>query len=129
MANVSSAQLTISHDHAKELAVVVVRAKLTFTSYELKQMKDGLKFKCKCELWGEDGWFNGPDDKLFVLPSKYFPDVSPSATEEVSFQVTLGEGVLDEDWGTDEVYARIRLQNLYTGNESTKKSNVISHSF
>jgi hypothetical protein len=129
MANVWSAHLAISHDHVKKLAAVTVRVKLAFTTYELKQMKDGLQFKCKCELWGADSGFNGADDKLYVLSPKYFPDASPSGTEEISFQVTLGEGVLDEDWGRDEVYAHVVLQNLFTQTKSSKNSNTVEHRF
>jgi hypothetical protein len=129
MATLSKPSLSINHDHNKKLAKVVVTGKITYSEYELNQMKDGLKYKLKCALWGEDSGLTGADDHLFTLPSKYFPDSSPAMVENYKFEVTLGEGVLDEDWGTDEVYAQLKLVNLYTLIAVTKNSNVVSHSF
>jgi len=129
MATLSKPSLSINHDHNKKLAKVVITGKITFSEFELNQMKEGLKFKLKCSLWGEDSGLTGADDYLFTLSSKYFPDASPSMVENYKFDVTLGEGVLDEDWGTDEVYGKLTLVNLYTLVAVTKTSNVVSHSF
>jgi hypothetical protein len=49
--------------------------------------------------------------------------------EERSFDVTLGEGVLDEDWGQDEVYGKLALVNLFTLVKIEKKTNTVSHHF
>jgi hypothetical protein len=43
--------------------------------------------------------------------------------------VTLGEGVLDEDWGQDEIYGKLLLTNLSTATQITKKTNEVHHSF
>ena len=129
MATLSTPALSITHDHAKKLAKVVVTGKITFSAFELNQMKEGLKFKLKCSLWGADSGLTGADDYLYTLSSKYFPDASPALVENYKFDITLGEGVLDEDWGTDEVYAKLKLINLYTLVAVTKNSNEVSHSF
>jgi hypothetical protein len=129
VATLSKPTLSITHDHARKLANVKVAGKITFTQFELAQMKDGLRFKLKCTLWGADSGLTGADDFLYALSSKYYPDASPSQIENYTFEVTLGEGVLDEDWGTDEVYAKVRLINLYTLVAVTKNSNTVSHSF
>jgi hypothetical protein len=129
VAMLSKPTLGITHDHAKKLANVKVTGKITFTRFELAQMKDGLRFKLKCSLWGADSGLTGADDFLYTLSSKYYPDASPNQVETYTFEVTLGEGVLDEDWGTDEVYAKVRLINLYTLVAVTKNSNTVSHSF
>lgn len=129
MATLSKPALSINHDHGKKLAKVSVTGKITFSEYELIQMKDGLKFKLKCVLWGDDSGLTGADDQLFTLTNKYLPDSSPSMVENYKFEVTLGEGVLDEDWGTDEVFAKVKLINLYTQVPVSKNSNVVSHSF
>ena len=129
MATLSKPSLSINHDHGKKLGKVVVTGKITFTEFELSQMKEGLKFKLKCSLWGEDSGLTGDDDYLYTLSSKYFPDASPAMVENYKFEVTLGEGVLDEDWGTDEVYAKLTLVNLYTLVAVSRTSNIVAHSF
>jgi hypothetical protein len=43
--------------------------------------------------------------------------------------VTVGEGLLNEDYGTDEVYGKLLLQNLFTMVQIQKKTNEISHHF
>ena len=57
------------------------------------------------------------------------PDGNPTATEARTFTVVLGEGVLDEDWGQDEVFGKLLLTNLGSLVQVTKKTNTISHSF
>lgn len=132
MATITNAQLTIAHDHRKKTAKVRVTCKVNFTALELCHMKTcgGRHFKVKAKLWGADSGLTGADDFLYTLPTvRYFPDATPSATEDVVFEDTVGEGLLDEDWGRDEVYARIYLQNLFTLNEVRRNTNVVSHSF
>ena len=133
MASITNAVLSISHDHRKQLAVPTVKCKVKFSALELCQMKncpEAKLFKLKCQLWGQDGFLTGADDFLFTYSNVfYFPDSSPAATEDRTFTVTLGEGVLDEDWGQDEIYGKLILQNLLTGNSGSRNTNVVSHSF
>ena len=51
------------------------------------------------------------------------------STATVEENVTLGEGVLDEDWGTDEIYGKLILTNEYTLVQVKKKTNQVSHNF
>lgn len=134
MATISNQKLAITHDHVKKTARCVVTAKVNFDTLEQFLMKQGLKFKLKCELWGDDSGLTGSDDKLFTYtPAKYFPDPTPTQSESVTFDVVLGEGVLDEDGFTggfvDEVYGKLTLTNLYTTVTISKNTNVVSHSF
>ena len=133
MASIIDAKLTISHDHEKKLATPVVRCKVRFTALELCQMRQCPRerhFKLKCQLWGADSFFNGADDFLWTYQNVfYFPDGSPTAQEERTFTVTLGEGVLDEDWGEDDIYGKLILQNLLTGTSGSKKTNEVQHNF
>lgn len=133
MAMIVSATLAISHDHHKKLATPVIRCKVRFTDLELCQMKNCPKqrfFKLKAQLWGEDSFFTGADDHLWNYSDVfYFPDPTPTSEEERTFSVTVGEGVLDEDWGQDEVYGKVILQNLLTGTSGSKKTNVVHHHF
>jgi hypothetical protein len=97
---------------------------------------EGTRFwKLKCELWADDpdwlpSWLGGQDDKLFTFEKVvFFPDASPAAVEHADFNVTVGEGLLDEDLGRDEIYASFKLSNLSSGQTITKRSNVVKHHF
>lgn len=132
MATISNAVLTIAHDHEKKTAKVKVSCNINFTALELCQMKTcrGNWFKLKCQLWGEDSGLFGADDFLYTFSNVYFfPDPTPTITETRIFEVVVGEGLLDEDWGTDEVSAKLILYNLNTLVNVSKKSNVVSHNF
>ena len=66
---------------------------------------------------------------LFTYSTQFFPDASSTAIETATFDTTLGTSVLNEDSGTDEVYAKAVLTNTYTGQTNSGKSNVISRKF
>jgi hypothetical protein len=133
MATITNRTLTLTHDHTKKTVRAVAKCNVNFTALEQFQMKgapQGSFFKLKCQLWGEDSGLTFGDDFLFTYPSAFFfPDPTPTAAESRTFDVVLGEGVLDEDWGTDEVYALFKLVNLSTLVQVKKKSNTVSHSF
>jgi hypothetical protein len=133
MATITNAKLALRHDHTKKTVLAVVTCDVNFTALELCQMKACDKarfFKLKCQLWGEDSGLTGADDFLFTYSNVFFfPDPTPTAKESRKFEVLLGEGVLDEDWGQDEVYGLLKLVNLSTLVEVKKKTNTVSHSF
>jgi hypothetical protein len=133
MATITNATLTLAHNHDKRTVKATAKCRVNFTALELCQMKNctGARFfKLKCQLWGEDGGLTFGDDFLYTYQDVfYFPDTTPTASEDRTFDVLLGEGVLDEDWGTDEVYALFKLINVYTTAEVKKKSNTVSHNF
>jgi hypothetical protein len=133
MATITNAKLAFSHDHEKKLVKAVVTCDVNFTGLEQCQMKTCPKmryYKLKCQLWGSDSGLTGSDDFLYTYSDIfYFPDPTPTPTEKRTFDVMLGEGVLDEDWGEDEVYGLLSLSNLYTMTQITKKTNTIHHSF
>jgi len=88
-------------------------------------------FKLRGELWGDDsGLVSSPPDHLFTYTDVfYFPDATPNATESRTFDVTVGTSLLDEDLGTDEIFGRLKLSNLYTGTEVLARTNVVSGRF
>jgi hypothetical protein len=133
MATITDRKLTLTHDHNKKTVRAVVTCKVNFTALELCQMKtcpDTRLFKLQCQLWGEDSGLNFGDDFLFTYSDVFFfPDPTPTTTESRTFTVVLGEGVLDEDWGQDEVYGLLKLTNLNTLVQVKKKTNTVSHSF
>ena len=133
MATITDRKLALTHDHTKKTVRAVVTCKVNFTALELCQMKacPGARlFKLKCQLWGADSGLTFGDDFLFTYSDVFFfPDPTPTATESRTFTVLLGEGVLDEDWGQDEVYGLLKLTNLSTLVQVKKKTNTVSHSF
>jgi hypothetical protein len=133
MATLTNRVLTIRHDHERKLAIVKVKCDVNFTELEYCQMKSCPKtrfFKLKCQLWGSDSGIFGGDDFLYTFPAvKYYPDPTPNPTEHAEFDETLGEGVLDEDWGEDEVYGKLILTNLASLVRIIKNTNTVSHSF
>lgn len=133
MATITNAKLAIRHDHEKKLAHVTVSCHVNFTGLELCQMRscrDARHFKLKAQLWGSDSGLTGADDFLYTFGNSfYFPDGTPAGTEQRTFEVTLGEGVLDEDWGQDEVYGKLLLTNLGSNTQISKKTNEVHHSF
>jgi hypothetical protein len=132
MNSISNAVLTIAHDHVKKLAKVKVTCRVNFGAVEYGLMKaaPGQWFKLSCRLRGADGLIFLADDNLYTItPPFFFPDASATQNETRTFEVTVGEGVLNEDVGTDEVYARLELVPLVFGTLVTKNTNTVSHSF
>lgn len=99
--------------------------------FQMTGAPSGSFFKLKCKLRsGVGGVFDFGEDDLFTYSNiYYFPDATSAASESRTFDVSLGEGVLDEDIGTDEVYAQFMLVNMSTGNGVNKNSNTVSHEF
>lgn len=96
----------------------------------MKQNPGAKLFKLRCQLWGADSWLTGADDYLWTYPSvHYFPDATQSSSETRTFVAIVGEGVLDEDWGVDDVYAKVLLINMFTNQTIKKNSNEVQHSF
>ena len=135
MATITDAKLTISHDHAKKLATPVVTCHVNFSPQDMALMNalpNVRVFKLKCQLWGADEWFNGGDDNLgLAVYSRvhYFADSTPTPTESRTFSAEVGEGVLDEDNGIDEIYGKLTLYNLVFPSIVSKKTNEVHHSF
>ena len=131
MANLSNLVLVLNRDKARKIVNVKVTGNVNFTGLELcmmKQCKESAHFKLKCKLYGEDTpFFTGADDLLFIFPNVIlYPDANPSGTESFSFQTTVGESLLNEDWGQDEIYAKAELTNNLSLNTVAKKSNVVT---
>jgi len=134
MATIRDAKLKISRDHSKKTARPVVTCKVYFSPFELCLMKscpESRMFKLKCQLWGADS--PDPDDYLYTYSTLYyFPDPTPTSPENRTFDVTVGEGLLDEDsWPRpkDEIYGKLIIYNLFTGAVNTKNTNQVHQYF
>lgn len=133
MANITDAKLHIHHDHGKNTAKPHVTCNVHFTGTELCLMKacpEQKMFKLKCQLWGADSGFTGADDYLYTYSHiHYIPHPAPVSPVSLAFEATVGEGLLDEDWGTDEVYGKLILYNLFTFVQFKRNTNTVSHNF
>ncbi|MBL8194690.1 MAG: hypothetical protein JNM06_12920 [Blastocatellia bacterium] len=130
MATITNARLTMQLNLPGNNAKVDVTGEIRFTPLEKFLMEKGLRYKVDCKVWGEDlGWWLNPDDFLFSYSSVFFPDATPSAIEPIAFTRQVPMGLLNEDIGTDEVYAEIILKNMESGSTTKKRTNVIKHRF
>ena len=96
-----------------------VSCKVYFTAYEIREMREGLNFRTGCSLWEEDVITH--DDYLYSYGSKFFPDASSASPESATFSVVLGLSLLNQEWGRDEIYARLELKNLSPASQSRRR--------
>jgi hypothetical protein len=116
MPKIQNPKLDIKHIKEKSSAECTVTCQIIFSPDELDFMKSNpqMKFKLKCELWGDDsGVGKGGDDKLWVFAGLVpFPDSTPTKIENARFFVVLGDDQLDEDGvfkPQDEIYGKLIL--------------------
>jgi hypothetical protein len=133
MATITTAQIVIAPDTTNvNRSIVTVTCTISFVLIEMELMKQGLKFRLDCKLWGEDlgqgNWLN-PDDFILAFASKIYPDASPTMTEIARFSASVPNSWLNEDIGTDEIYGDILLTNLFTNVALRRKTPVFVHSF
>jgi hypothetical protein len=134
MASILNRVLTLKRDREKHTVRAIVKCDIRFTDLELCQMKSCQvrHYKLRCELWGKElglaeQIFFGSDDYLFTYSDIYFfPDGTPTLTESRSFDVTIGDSLLDEDLGRDEIYGKLKLYNLGTGALLARETNIVT---
>lgn len=133
MATIANAKNVITLGLPAGQAKVVVTCDVRFTNLEMFLMKQGLRFRFDCKVWGEDSFIGADglaaDDFLFAYTSQFYPDVNPAALEKVTFERTVPANLLNEDIGTDEVYGELILTNLEDNSKKRAKSNVVKHQF
>jgi hypothetical protein len=108
MASLSHPKLVITLVGGSSNVSVEASVKVTFTAFEKQLMKLGLRGRLHLELWGSDGTvFNGGDDDLVSFTTR---TIKASGTQTFG-PSTIPSFVLDEDLGTDEIYARFTLKS------------------
>jgi hypothetical protein len=109
MATISDARLNISCNSGTGICNCVVTGRVAFSQFELNSQQQGLTYRLRCRLIGDDPIDN---DLLFVYPARFFPDATPSLSESFRFETNLGRNILNEDpEGGDEIFAELRLSN------------------
>lgn len=133
MPTLTMAKLNIDVNLPSNRAKVVVTTRIRFSQLELAQMSSGLRFKLDCKVWGEDrgqnAWIDA-DDHLFTFATQFFfPDATPTMSENAKFERDVPLTTLNEDATTDEIYAELILKNLETGATTVLRTNKVEHQF
>ena len=127
MATLNGSTLRIELIGGTNRAKVTTSVNVGLTELERALIGLGLRFRLECRLRGEDGGFNGSDDDLvFIEPHR---TITSPGTQSYTFEID--RKYLDEDNGTDEVYAFFRLvsrESLFSLN-LTHTSPVVSAGF
>jgi len=116
MANVYNVTLsrTAKPGNISELTVTY---KVAFNYFERNTKVRFLEY---IKLWGAD---LGADDYLYSIPTSAFYSQNSPLTRTRKFEVA--NSILDEDWGKDEVYAKVKVVPIVPSAD-TEKSNEIS---
>jgi hypothetical protein len=132
MAKISNVYLKITVGSNKLTPEVTYSLYFTEGDLNLLKLYPDL-YSVRCELWGADSGFNGGDDKVYVYPiTRHYPKANGGTLplEMGKFEAVLNKGAeLDEDWGGDEIYAKVILTNNFAGTKTAKNSNEVSGSF
>jgi hypothetical protein len=131
MPSITNRVLTIERREGGKNYNVRVECDIQFTDIELCQMKvcgeETKLYKLKCSVLGDDPVF---DDFLFSYSDvKYYPEGNPIPKEHAIFETSASGGLLNEDWGTDDLFARLTLQNLASHVSIEKDTDVIHANF
>lgn len=122
MAGMVGPTLTLTRDRATKTVRAVATCRINFNDFELVAMEQGAHFRLRAKLFGADP--GGADDLFTFNPHKIYPDATPGDVEDATFEETLGEEVLDEDFGVavDEIFATFELFSQVTGGVVVQRS-------
>ncbi len=102
------------------ISEITVTYKVAFNEFEREYRT---RFREYIELWGADSGLTGADDFLYRLPTGAFHSQKTTLTRTKKFDVA--NSILDEDWGEDEVYAKVKVVPVLPSSD-TEKSNEIT---
>jgi len=122
MANVYNVKLS-REGLSGGISQMTVTYKVSFNHFERITADGKIRFREYIELWGDDSGLTGGDDFLYRAPTSVFDSSSSPLTRTRNFNVS--NEILDEDWGKDEVYARVRIVPIIPSGD-IEKSNTIT---
>lgn len=138
MVSISNARLAITPNWKDQTARVRVTCEVHFTEEEVAYMsrKPGrMYFSLYCWLYGHDASLpklSRLHDELYAFSSRILPSGEPVEMEEVTFETTLSQNLLNEDVvGSDEIFAQVELHGWirFKGLFEVARTNVISYAF
>jgi len=102
------------------ISELTVTYKVAFNYFERNTT---VRFREYIQLWGEDSGLTGADDFLYNFPTSAFNSQSSTLTR--TRKKDIATDILDEDWGKDEVYAKVKVVPIIPSAD-TEKSNEIT---
>jgi hypothetical protein len=112
------------------IEVIGTSAQLTIdldVAWETWEQLPGQAYLLQAEMWGRDGTFLDPDNRLFTIGRPFV--TSGAATQHVSVDTRVPLRDLDEDSGDDEVYARLRISPTRSFGSATARTNTVTGNF
>jgi hypothetical protein len=107
---------------------ILVKGKISYTPLEQFYLSQGLvEYKLKCTIVGKDSpgfpLYDDDNDQFSLAPQSI---KNAPVTDYTFVRNGVPYSSLDEDWATqDELYARVTLVRLDTGEEVSRKSNTV----
>ena len=103
------------------ISEMTVTYKVAFNHFERNTR---VRFREYIQLWGADS--GSDDDHLYSFPVSAFYSQSSMLTR--TRRRDIATDILDEDWGKDEVFAKVKVVPIVPS-EDTEKSNEITRWF
>ena len=116
MANIYDVNLS-RKSLAGDISEITVTHKVAFNSFE---RNNTVRFREYIQLWGDDLL---SDDYLYRAPTGAFNSQNTPLTRTRKFRVA--NSILNEDWGRDEVYAKVKIYPVMPTSDS-ENSNIIT---
>ncbi len=120
MATITNRRLTLTPG-ANNTIITTVKCRVNFNPFEMAHMlalPAVSHYQLRCQLWGRDTIVGEDliDDLRFIYPIvKFFPDATPTASEDFAFTIVLPRAFLNEDVvGLDEIYGRLTLRSHHS---------------
>jgi hypothetical protein len=104
------------------ISEMTVTYKVSFNHFERITTENRMRFREYIELWGDDWGLTGSDDYLYRAPASVINSQSSTLTRTRKFNVS--NEILDEDWGKDEVFAKVRIIPLLASGDVEKSNNI-----
>lgn len=118
MANVYNVSLS-RKAKSGSISELTVKFRVAFNYFERNTK---VRFREYVRLWGADSGVTGADDYLYSVPTSGFFSQSSTITRTRKFDVA--NSILDEDWGKDEVYAKVRVVPIVPSSDSEKSNEI-----
>ena len=101
------------------ISELTVTYKVAFNYFERNTK---VRFREYIQLWGADSGLTGADDYLYTFPISAF--YSQSSTLTRTRKRDIATDILDEDWGKDEVYAKVKVVPVVPSSDSEKSNEI-----
>jgi hypothetical protein len=95
--------------------------------WEPHEQRAGQEYLLRVEMWGEDGTFLDPDNRLFSFGFPFLTD--GTEVQSLRFLTLVPLRDLNEDSGEDEVYARLSIAPVRSFGTASARTNTVRGRF